>query len=79
MEPATQIALELLWDYYGEDYIDSPNQLIELLKIEFDLNISVTEATFIINNKLELIDTFVNLNSCLWGRIVGVVMWEYGY
>lgn len=65
MEPATQIALELLYDYYGEDFFETPEELVELLKIEFELNMPIEEAKAILNNREMMLDTFINLNTCL--------------
>lgn len=64
MKPSTEIAIELLRDYYGEDYISEPEQLIELMEIEFNVSMEREEAIAIMNN-LEMMDTYINLTTCL--------------
>jgi hypothetical protein len=64
MNPQTQLALELLIEYYGEDYISSPLDLIELMKTDCDTDITVKEATFIINNLPELVDKYKTMELC---------------
>jgi hypothetical protein len=64
MSPQIQLALELLIDYYGEDYISSPLDLVELMEIDCDVKITLQEAEYILDNKVLLIDNYKNLSVC---------------
>lgn len=56
--------IELLQSYYGEDYIDGPHHLSEMIGLEFDLYISPEDILRIINTTVDTEDIKLNYKTC---------------
>jgi hypothetical protein len=59
-----ELYTNLLNDYYGEDYIKSLEQMIEMLNLEFDIKISLHELESLREQLPEMKDKIINLKSC---------------
>lgn len=59
-----ECAFELIQDYYGEDYCMTIEQIIELMQIEFEVEISRSQAAILLNP--ELMDNYINLKHCCY-------------
>ena len=56
--------VELLTAYYGEDYIQTFEQLSEMLKLEFDIDTSAKELSMLTQMSLDTEDVIINMSTC---------------
>lgn len=56
--------LELIQSYYGEDYINGPHHLSEMIALEFDLQISPEDIVRILSTTVDAEDMKLNYNTC---------------
>mgnify|MGYP001320558647 CR=1 FL=1 len=62
--PELTMYIEILTDYYGEDYITNFDQLSELLLIDMDITCSPKELAKLFQMKEDTEDLMLNLRVC---------------